>query len=98
CAGVGGQTPTGSPKGFTLQLDQSSTMHLTWSPPTDVVPDSYLLDWVGVSNMIVPAWTTTFDAPTHGPTCFSIGAIRGGALVGSTDTLCGLPGFSTLGP
>jgi len=30
--------------------------------------------------------------------CYTLGAVRTGGLLGHTDTLCILPGFTNLGP
>ncbi len=40
---------------------------------------------------------TTINLPAIGGTCYVVGATRAGALLGYSDMLCGIPGFSTLG-
>jgi hypothetical protein len=96
CALVGFHSPTGSPQGFTIKLNQSSTATLSWSPPTGVAYDGYLLVTFGGAVQPLSATTTSATLPANGFTCYAVAATQGGVLVGYSDFLCGSPGFSTV--
>jgi YVTN family beta-propeller protein len=99
CALVVFRSATSSPQGLTVRLNQSPSASLNWSAPANVNPDGYLLVTLGVSSANLPA-TQTSAGPilTNGLTCFAVGTMVNNALVGWTDLVCGIPGFSNLGP
>jgi hypothetical protein len=96
CDLIGFHTPTGFPRDFTLQLNQSSAATLTWAPPTTGGQDGYLLVPLGGSGQTFTGDATYASAAASGLTCYLLGATGGGALLGYTDILCGLPGFTNL--
>ncbi len=97
CADVGSRSPTSSPQNFSLQLNQSTTASLRWSAPGAGGQDSYLVVAFGVSSQNVDANTTSATMQANGLTCYAIGTMRDGALIGYSDRLCALPGFTTFG-
>jgi len=98
CALVGFRTPTGSPQIFTARLNQSNTASLTWSPPPGGGQDSYLLVTLGGTAQTLPGTTTSISLPANGLTCYALGARQNEVLMGYADIVCGLTGFSNLGP
>jgi hypothetical protein len=97
CDLVGYHTPTGAPQNFTLALNQSSSASLSWSPPATGGQDGYVLVQLGGSGQTLTGDTTRASAAMSGLTCYVLGATSGGTLLGYTDILCGLPGFTNLG-
>jgi hypothetical protein len=96
CAMVGFGAGSSPPQGFALRLNQSSTATLTWAPPASLV-DSYLVVPLSGVPQPLPGSQTSATVPLTGLGCFTIASIRGGAIQGYTDLLCGLPGFTNLG-
>jgi len=98
CAGVGIQTSTGSPRDFTLRLNQSSTATMTWAPPLGGNQTNYMLLTIGRSLLPLGATQTSVSQPAQGLTCFVVGTLVNGELVGYTDFACGEPGHATISP
>jgi hypothetical protein len=96
CAAMGFHTPSGAPDNFTLRLNQSNTATLSWVAPPGVAFDSYLFVPFGGSPQVLPVGMTSVPVPIAGPTCFAVGLVNNGALLGYSDMLCGFPGASTL--
>ena len=99
CTVVGFHTPFGSPQGFTLRLNQSTQASMSWAPPANVMPDSYLLVPLGGTGQALEGSTTSarLSATSGGMSCYVLAAMRTGTIVGYTDILCGIPGISNLG-
>jgi hypothetical protein len=95
CAFVGFHSIVGSPQGYTLRLNQTTTANLTWSPPSNAQANGYLVITLGGPAQEVSGSTTSQAVPTNGLTCYIVGALNNGNLIGWTDLLCGLPGFAT---
>jgi hypothetical protein len=97
CAVVGFGSVAGAPQAFTLRMNQSGTASLSWAPPSGGGQDGYLLVTIGGLAQSLSASANSASVPINGLTCFALGAVRNGALMGYSDLLCGLPGFSNLG-
>lgn len=96
CGIPGTASPGGGPRQFTLRLNQSSVAELTWSPPLEGPPDSYLvLDLSGASTTVASGAAST-TAELSGPMCFAVLSIRSGSPTGNTPILCGVPGAARL--
>jgi glucose/arabinose dehydrogenase len=89
------RSPTGAPADFTLRLNESSTAHLSWGPPTGG-HDSYTLLVLGPDQappILLGAAVTATTHDTGGqPRCYVLMAESGGVARGNTDVLCGVPG------
>jgi hypothetical protein len=96
CSLVGYHTPGGYPQSFTLALNQSSSAALSWSPPATGGQDGYILLQLGGSGQAFAPDTTRASQAASGLTCYVLGATGGGVLMGHTDILCGMPGFTNL--
>jgi len=97
CAVMGFHSASGSPQNFALRMNQSSTASLTWVAPPGSGQDGYILVTLGGTTQNLPGSATSANLQISGPTCYAVGATRGGVLIGYTDLLCGIPGFSNLG-
>ncbi len=98
CAMVGFGTTTGAPQTFTLKLNQASTASFAWTAPQGAGQDRYLLATFGGATTPLSGAATSAAIQINGLTCYALGALNGGLLLGYTDQVCGLPGFSNLGP
>jgi hypothetical protein len=96
CGIIGYRSASGSPRSFALRLDQSNTATLTWVPPATGSPGGYMLFTLGGGTQTLGSGVTSMTTSANGPTCYLLGATSGGVLIGYTDILCGLPGFSNL--
>jgi len=97
------------PQNFTLDLNASSTAHLNWSGSGTNFPDSYLFaifnadgsvqatPYIGLPPGIF-ALSEHRDMSMSGFSCYALGAVVDGQLLGYTDLLCALPGLTTLPP
>jgi len=93
CANPGAQSPGGYPQNFTLRLNQSNTATLTWSPPLGGGQDSYTLATLGGTSQTLSGEITSANVTINGMTCFFLGAMREGVLLGNSGVVCGQPGF-----
>jgi hypothetical protein len=97
CVMVGSHSVSGAPSSFTLRMNQSTTASFTWGPPLAGGQDGYLLVPLGGSAQVFGATASSANIAAIGLSCYVLGALSGGQLIGYTDVLCGMPGFSNLG-
>ncbi len=93
CAVTGVRTGA-APQNFSLQLNQSNSARLTWSPPPGGGQDGYALLRLGGSTEVSGASVTNTTVPITGAACFVLGTIKAGEIAGNTDILCAQPGFA----
>ncbi len=98
CAAVGTGVAAGAPQNFTMRLNQSTTAAFTWSPPAGAPQTGYILAKLGGANQPLGPTIVSTLGSTNGPTCFQLQTTVNGVVTGSTDFLCGIPGFATLNP
>jgi virginiamycin B lyase len=98
CAAPGLRTATGSPENVTLRLNQSSMATLTWTAPLAGGHDGYAVVTLGGPALVLNGAATTTSIAISGPTCYVVAALRGGAILGHSDFVCGIPHMSNLPP
>ena len=85
---------------FTLSLNQSTNATLTWTAPVGGA-DSYLLQRIPLDGSAATpvalggGVTSNVQAVPAAGSCYQLVAFKAAAF-GVTNTICGLPGFSTL--
>jgi hypothetical protein len=98
CAQVGFGQLSGAPQTFRVALNQTGTATLNWQAPVGITPTGYLL-YSGLSGLsVVPPTQTSTTFPTAGVTCFAVGTLTNSGLIGYTNLLCGLSGFTNIPP
>jgi hypothetical protein len=94
-------TATGqAPQHAGIQLNQSNMATLSWTPPAGQT--GYTVYTIPLNG--APSGSFTLAAPlmrtihdTGGvPTCYIVAARSGASIIGTTDVLCALPGYSAL--
>jgi hypothetical protein len=96
CATFGQQPVGGVPQNFTLRLNQLPVASLSWSAPVGGGQDNYLLIDLQGGTQVLPANATTATVKMTGFDCFILQARAGNNVLGSSQALCGQPGFSNL--
>jgi len=89
---------SGSPTGFSIQLNQSTAASLSWNAGggSDLILVALPLNGQPIRAIALGQSQTTATDNTGGaPTCYSVFALSAGTVSGHTPILCGLPGFST---
>jgi hypothetical protein len=94
---VMGQQTGAAPQEFTLRLNQNYTASLNWNPPANGQQDSYRLILVSGGTINLDGSATSVKVPVTGFACFTLQALRQGAIIGSTNGVCGIPNYSNLG-
>jgi hypothetical protein len=98
CTFDGLRSGASPPRRFSIRLNQTYTAQLDWLPPTVGTPDAYRVLELGGGVYNLPAGTTTVKLPvTADLTCFSVQALRQGAIIGQSNGACASPGYSNLG-
>ncbi|MGI8912441.1 MAG: hypothetical protein ACR2JY_01415 [Chloroflexota bacterium] len=103
CDLPGYQSASGVPTNFSIALDQSPLAGFTWGAPAG--EDGYVLVAVPSSGpqrqtILTNVAVSTSDNTGGQETCYLLASLASGGstVLGNTDLLCGLPGFSTLSP
>ena len=87
----------GAPRDFTISLNQSNIATLQWSAPSEGGQDGYLILPIGKDLIVLPGNATAVTFDTRGQlTCSIAGSFRNQELIGNTDILCALPGYSNI--
>jgi uncharacterized protein (TIGR03118 family) len=96
CATFSPQVVAGVPQNFTLRMNQLPVANLTWAPPVGGGQDNYLLiDLLG-GTQVLPGTATSATVVVPSFDCFILQARSGNTVLGSSQALCGAPGFSNL--
>lgn len=92
------KSAVGAPESFTMRLNQGNIASFEFQNPLGNIQEGYILLKFGGQPVFLPANATTAIDNTGGAlSCYILASHRLGTLMGYTDVLCGLPGFSTLG-
>jgi hypothetical protein len=93
---------SGAPSQFSLRLNQGNNATLSWAPTPGA--EAYILLAVPLNGtpprfIPVPGFASAaIDATMGVPTCYAAIPVVNGQATGNSELLCGVPGFSTLGP
>jgi hypothetical protein len=98
CVLLGLRTEVGSPRSFTVRLNQGYTATLTWGAPAEGGQDGYTLLTLGGGQQPLPGTATTVSVPVSGFTCWVIVARQGTRNLGNSHGVCAVPGWSSLLP
>jgi photosystem II stability/assembly factor-like uncharacterized protein len=96
------RTATGTPRRFSVQLNQSTRATLTWLPPSEGTQDAYTLYIVPLDGSaprfqsLPGTATSAMDNTTNIPTCYVLFPSAAGIDLGQSDVLCGIPGQATV--
>jgi subtilisin family serine protease len=85
------------PQHFTFRLNQSSTASLSWEAPTGGGQTLYGILALSGELTLLSGDATAARLPVQGFGCFLLIAAHEGGVLGTSDVLCGIAGFSNMG-